>query len=249
MDYTFNKTLLVILSLSSLLLSSNAVPSTRVNDFIPTSAPAEAPIAEDPDEGDPDDFPDAPSSDHYFCKNYPDDKICQKVPINMKLVDPEIIKTCNGEPYGSLVPDCIEILYKNFEGRPFDVVEALDIQVNSTGNTIKEIYVNILANIKGLRLEKNEAEALDICRHQYEMMLDSINQILEMLRQQNFVDAYQKMDALLLNRNTCTYAFADITRVPSPWDHEMLWYLIDDLGQMVHICVNILSNIVNNHKL
>jgi hypothetical protein len=37
MDYRFNKTLLVILSLSSLLLSSNAVPSTRV------AAPAQAP--------------------------------------------------------------------------------------------------------------------------------------------------------------------------------------------------------------
>ncbi|KAK2365889.1 hypothetical protein QL285_079332 [Trifolium repens] len=159
MDYTFNKTLLVILSLSSLLLSSNAVPSTRVNDFIPTSAPAPAPIAEAPSNDPPIEYPDAPAIDHYFCQRVPDAKVCQKVPINMTLVDPEIIKTCNGEPYGSLVPDCIEILYKNFEGRPFDVVEALEIQVNSTDNTVKEIFDAILGCIKVLRLDKNEAEA------------------------------------------------------------------------------------------
>jgi pectinesterase inhibitor-like protein len=255
MDYTFNKTLLVILSLSSLLLSSNAVRSTRVNDFIPTSAPAAAPIAIAPSVDPPIEYPDAPAIDPTFCQRVPNAKICNKVPINMKLVDPEIIKTCDGEPYGSLVPDCIEILYKNFEGRPFDIVKALEIQVNSTGNTVKEIFDVFVGCRKGLiidksKIDKSETEVLDLCRDEYNTMLDSINQILEMLRQQNFVDAYQKMDALLLNRNTCSNGFLDISfGVPRPLDNVMPWDQIEDLRQMIYICVNILSNIVNNHKL
>jgi pectinesterase inhibitor-like protein len=43
MNYKFNKTLLVILSLSSLLLSSNAVPSTRVRS-VSTAAPKVDPV-------------------------------------------------------------------------------------------------------------------------------------------------------------------------------------------------------------
>ncbi|WJX70535.1 hypothetical protein P8452_54629 [Trifolium repens] len=74
MDYTFNKTLLVILSLSSLLLSSNAVPSTRVNDFIPTSAPAPAPLTIAPSNDPPIEYPDSPAIDPTFCQRVPDSK-------------------------------------------------------------------------------------------------------------------------------------------------------------------------------
>ncbi|RHN81023.1 hypothetical protein MtrunA17_Chr1g0194551 [Medicago truncatula] len=40
MDSRFNKSLLVILSFSSLLLSSNAVPSTHISTSVPAPAPS-----------------------------------------------------------------------------------------------------------------------------------------------------------------------------------------------------------------
>ncbi|PNY01754.1 pectinesterase inhibitor [Trifolium pratense] len=209
MDYTFNKALLVILCLSSLLLSSNAVSSTRVIDFISTSVPAaapktktpssidfistsfsaEAPSSIVPDAPDDDDalidYPYAPSTDPTFYNRVPESKICNK--------------------------------------GPFDVVKALEIEVNTTGDMVKDIFDVIVKLRNNPSTDKRSKDAFDTCRDQYDMMLDLINQTLEILiPQQNFVDAYENMAALLAYKDTCGISLSSASpMVVMPWIYAM----------------------------
>ncbi|MCI11835.1 pectinesterase inhibitor, partial [Trifolium medium] len=220
-------------------------------DFISTSFSAETPSSIVPDAPDDDDalidYPDAPSIDPTFCNRVPESKICNKVPINTTNVDPEILRTCNGGPH--VIEDCIEILSKLFEG-PFDVVKALEIEVNTTGNIVKDIFDVIVKLRNDPSTDKRSKDAFDKCRDQYDMMLDLINQTLEILiPQQNFVDAYEKMAALLSYKDICGISLALASpMVVMPWVNIMPWDKVEVLRDTTYICDNILNNIINNHK-
>ncbi|XP_045796776.1 uncharacterized protein LOC123891033 [Trifolium pratense] len=265
MDYTFNKTLLVILSLSSLLLSSNAVPSTRVIDLISTSVPAAAPKSSFVDFTSTR-FPakapssidfistsspaETPSSVDFISKSFPAvdasnshvGNIVSKIATNVAKVatkvDPEILKICNEG--GDKTVRCIETLSKLFQG-PFDVVKALEIEVNTTLSTVKTLVDTIVRLRNDPSTDKRAIDALDICRDQYDMMLDSINQAMEILPQQNFVDAYNNMCAVISYNSACQEGWDESPGVVRPWD-------VEPLIQSTVICVDILDNIVNNHK-
>ncbi|XP_045831182.1 uncharacterized protein LOC123922510 [Trifolium pratense] len=252
MDHTFNKTLLVILSISSLLLSSNAVPSSRVIDFISTSVPAAAPKSSFKDYTSTSSPAEAPSSIDFISKSFPaveapnsDVNTVSKVASNVArvatIVDPEILKICV-EDDEDRKKHCIETLSKLFES-PFDIVKALEIEVNATLGTAKSLSDTFVKLINDPNTNKTFISALDSCHELCDHMLDAINHTLEILPQQNFADAYNSMCSVLSYKASCDANF----EIANP-DAEMPWDA-QPLIQSTVICVDILNRIVNNHKI
>ncbi|GAU41644.1 hypothetical protein TSUD_81300 [Trifolium subterraneum] len=149
MGYTFNKTLIVILSLSSLLLSSNAVPSTRAIDVISTSVPAAAPKSS---------FIDFTSKS--FQAKAPSTETPSSVDFISTKVNPEILKICTEG--GHKTKHCIETLSKLSKG-PFDVIKTLEVKVNATLDIAKTLFDTIVKLRHDPSTDKRAIKPLNLC--------------------------------------------------------------------------------------
>ncbi|XP_004495898.1 uncharacterized protein [Cicer arietinum] len=256
MDSKFNKSLLVILSLFSLLLSSNAVPSTRLFDFISSSAyaPAPSPVndfistsisAETPNSGG--DLLETFTSQ--AVKKTPETKfgganlLGTFNPLSAeaaKQVDPEIVKLCIDGENPAL---CAETISKLLDG-PFDPLKALEIEVGATHDQAKAVESTITKLLKDPSTDKKAIDALDICKSQYGNMLDAIKESVKLLEEQNVVDAYYKFNAVISYRSACEDAFVESPGVEMPFSQDS--QALFDLGGN---CLGIMNALVNNIKL
>ncbi|MCI35946.1 pectinesterase inhibitor, partial [Trifolium medium] len=98
---------------------------------------------------------------------------------------------------------------------PFDVVKALEIEVNATLGIAKTLSDTINVKLREHPPSTYYISALNQCREMFDDILDSINQTLE--------DGW------------------DDFGIENPLD-------VQPLIQSTVICVDILSNIVDNHK-
>jgi pectinesterase inhibitor-like protein len=91
--------------------------------------------------------------------------------------------------------------------------------------------------------DKRAIKPLNVCRKMYGNILDSINKTLEILPQQNFVDAHNYMFSVLSYKSACQDSWK-LSHLGGkrPWD-------VKTLTQSTAICVDILYYIVNNHKI
>jgi pectinesterase inhibitor-like protein len=153
-------------------------------------------------------------------------------------VDPEIKNICNEG--GDKTTRCIETLSKLFQG-PFDVVKALEIEVNATLGTAKAIFDNINTLLNDSSTDKGAIDALNICREEYDSMLDSIKSALESVLQKHFADAYSQMSAVISYKSACQLGWDESPGVQKPYDETTLI-------ESTVICVDILYYIVNSHK-
>ena len=251
-----NKSLLVILTLSSLLLSSNAVPSTRIADFVSAGVPTESPSSQFIDfitSDVPATVPPSPIIDPIPTSN-PDSESNSDVNKDSifgssligtlaakvaKQIDPEIEKLCAD---GENPAFCAESISKHLNG-PFDPLKALDIEVDATLEKAKNISATIINLLNDPNTDKRAIDALGICKSQYNDMMDAIKESVELLKQQNVVDAYYKFNAVISYKSSCDDAFVESPGVTMPFSHDS-----ETLFQLGGNCLGIMNNLVNNHK-
>ncbi|XP_058765266.1 uncharacterized protein LOC131638726 [Vicia villosa] len=270
MGSRFNKSLLVILCLSS-LLSTNAVPSTRIIDFISTrfpaaghkshvidyistSVPAVAPSSRHIDYISTSVPAAAPSSRVIASgDNLPDsngilDQASQSGATMLgafasraaERLNPEIMKLCVD---GENVPLCVETILKHMKG-PFDPLKALEIAVDATLVQAKTVAGTIQKLLKDPSTDKRALDALGICNTEYDDMLDTIKEAVDLLQQQNVVDAYYKISAVISLKGTCDDAFVESPGVEMPFSQDSA-----TLFQLSGNCLGIMNELVNHVRL
>jgi len=247
MDPRFNKSLFVILSFSSLLLSSNAVPSTRFDDSISTNVPTPTPssevidyiVPEQPDSGL--NLPENSASPDDFVFRLEDPNLLGSISEDIaKNADPEIVKLCVDAESPSLCAATISSLMKG----PFDPLKALEIEVDLTLQQAKTVAAIITELLKDPSTNKKAIKALEICQTQYKSMLDAINETVELLGQHNVVDSFYKFSSVISYKTTCEDAFVKSPGVEMPFSRDSS--TLFDLGGN---CLGIMNALVNNHKI
>ncbi|KAL5069017.1 hypothetical protein RYX36_019904 [Vicia faba] len=288
MGSRFIKSLIVILSLSSLLLSTNAVPSTRfINyistrfaatghkshvidyisesvpavapssrgiDYISTSVPAAAPSSRRIDYISTSVPAAAPSSgviasgDNLQEGNVILDQASQSGATLLgdiaarasKRAYPEIMQLCID---GENVALCAETILKQMNG-PFDPLKALEIEVDATLVQAKTVAGTIQKLLQDPSTDKKALDALDICHSQYGYMLDTIKEAVDLLQQQNVVDAYYKFNAVISYKSSCDDAFVESPGVNMPFSQDS-----ETLFQLGGNCLGIMNELINHVKL
>ncbi|CAK8572708.1 unnamed protein product [Lathyrus sativus] len=288
MDCRFNKTLLVILSLSSLLLSTNAVPSTRFIDVISTSFPAAVhksittsfPAAEYKSistsfpaaeyKSISTSFPAvAPSSGHYeFTPTNvpaaaPSSRYYEFTPTNVPAAAPSsgviasgdssaILEQASQSGYpeiaqlcidGENIALCAETILKQMTG-PFDPLKALEIAVDATLDQAMTVAGTIDELLRDPSTDKKAMDALGVCEEEYDDMLDAIEETVDLLQNQNIVDAYYKFNSVLSLKSTCDDAFAESPGVTMPFSQDS-----QILFQLGGNCLGIMNDLVNHAKI
>lgn len=220
----FNRSLLLIVSISSLLLSTNAVPTTRsFNPFAgsPTSAPTPA----------------ASKTGSLLGMSL----FKESAIVAQKVLKPkqEIIEFCTGTENPAL---CAETITPYFQGSSsFDPIKALETEIEATLKQSLKV-VGIISKELVHPIEDG-AEALDICKTQYNDIVDKIKEAKELLKQQNVVDAYYKFNGVLADRTACEDAFVESPGVDNPFLDDT--FIVRQLGGN---CVAIMDGIVNSHN-
>ncbi|XP_020209848.1 uncharacterized protein LOC109794819, partial [Cajanus cajan] len=179
-----HSTILIAATLSCLLLSATAVPSSRFFDVnIPPSA---APIAQ---------------------PNFQESKISLGGLIAHVAHEfsPQILQFCTGTENPSL---CAETIAPYLDGT-FDPVKALETEINATLSEAKNIAANISALLDDPATEAAALDALGICKSQYADMVDTIKEAVDLVAQQNVVDAYYKFSAVISYKCSCDDAFVE----------------------------------------
>ncbi|KAL3031123.1 hypothetical protein AAZX31_02G011200 [Glycine max] len=210
----FNKTTLVLIgTLSCLLLSITAVPSTRVLELAPSEAPTAEPTA---------------SGISLF------DNLLAKES------SPMILKFCTGTENPTL---CAETIAPYLTGT-FDPIQALETEINATLEKAEEIAGNIKKMLDDPTTTKNAMDALGICQSQYDNILDNIKETVELVGNQNVVDAWYRFSSVLSYKEACEDAFKESPGVdmPFPEDNTKLFQLSGN-------CLAVMDGIVNNHKM
>lgn len=217
------KSFLLILSISSLLISSNAVPSYQIfklNQIPPTSAPVKAPEL---------------TASQFSLNN-----LVSEAGKVAKLINPEIVKFCVDTENPTLCADTIS----QFLNGPFDPVKALEVEVDATFNQAKNVAETIGKLLKNPSTDKKARDALDICNSQYGDLMDTVKEAVELIQQQNVVDAYYKFNAVISYHSSCDDAFTESPGVEMPFSKDSKTVL--DLGANVLAMMN---GIVNHHRV
>lgn len=217
------KSLLLILSISSLLISSNAVPSFRVfqlNQFPPSGAPVKAP--------------------ELTASAFSLNSLVSEAGKVAKFINPEILKFCVDTENPALCADTIS----KFLNGPFDPIRALEIEVDATFKQAKNVAETIVKLLKNPSTNKKALDALDICNSQYGDMVDAIKEAVELIQQQNVVDAYYKFNSVISYHSSCDDAFTESPGVEMPFSKDS--QTLFELGGNVLAMMN---GIVNHHRV
>ncbi|XP_061338389.1 uncharacterized protein LOC133285218 [Gastrolobium bilobum] len=216
MDFRFNKSLLLILSLSYLLVSSNAIPLTRVLHIPPVGSPTVAP--------------------HMDLI----DGIMSLAAKAVTKISPQISKFCTGTENPTL---CAQTIAPFLDGS-FDPIKALETLVNATLNHTRKVCGTITKLINDPSTSKNALDALGICKSQYDDIMDTVKEAIELIEQQNVVDAYYKFSSVIGDQSSCEDAFNESPGVNMPFAKDS-----QTLYQLGGNCLAIMDGIVNNSKL
>ncbi|KAE9598210.1 hypothetical protein Lal_00004191 [Lupinus albus] len=216
MDYT--KTLLLIVSIiSSLLLSINAVPTTR--SVIPSYG-ASSPTA---------------SRAGSLIGLSTIFKNAQAKATQVIRVNPKLISFCKNTENPTL---CAETINPYFQGQ-FNPIVALETEIKATLNQSLKVS-NIIAQSLD-HPSKESVSALKICKSRYKNIVHTIKEALKLLNQQNVVDAYYKFSTVMEDRSSCENAITE-SSCENPFAEESL--IVYQLGGN---CMAILDGIINNN--
>ncbi|OIW14730.1 hypothetical protein TanjilG_05351 [Lupinus angustifolius] len=216
MDYT--KTLLIIASISSLLLSINAVPTTR--SVIPSYGASS---------------PTASRAGSLIGLSAIFKNAQAKAKQQVIRVSPKLISFCKNTENPAL---CAETINPYFQGQ-FNPIVALETEIEATLNQSLKVS-NIIAQLL-VHPSKEAVSALKICKSKYKNIVYTIKEALELLSQQNVVDAYYKFSSVLVHRSSCEDAISQSPGVENPFAEESL--IVYQLGGN---CMAILDGIINS---
>jgi len=214
-----NKSLLLIVSLSSLLLSSHALPSSAPN-VAPSISPS--PLT---------------SKQGVFLNSIFEEAV--EVSKQVFKPEPEVVEFCTGTENPTL---CAETIAPFFQGS-FDPIKALETEIEVTLNQSLKVAGVIAKSLVDPATNKEALDALDICKSQYENIVDNIKEAIELLNQQNVVDAYYKFSSVISYRSACEDAFTESPGVDNPLGDDSL-----AVYQLGGNCLAIMDGIVNNHN-
>ncbi|CAJ1875106.1 unnamed protein product [Sphenostylis stenocarpa] len=137
---------------------------------------------------------------------------------------PEILEFCKGTENPTL---CSETIAPHIQG-PFDPIKALEVEMKATLNQSLKVTEFISDALANPNTDKRARGALSICKSQYKSIKGTIKEALELLEQQNVVDAYYKFSSVLSDQSTCEDAFAESPGVTIPFAEDSIGVL--DLG-------------------
>ncbi|XP_027367913.1 uncharacterized protein LOC113873795 [Abrus precatorius] len=228
MGFKLNKTLILIVTLSSIFLSTNAVPSTFVLHIPPTSAPTTTTST-------------STSTSNSNMNNLLGNLM--SVPAKVEHSDTlssEVSNFCTGTENPTL---CAQTIAPYFHGS-FDPVKALETEIHATMKKANEIAGVISEHLSNPSTSKTGIDALDTCKTLYGGMLDTMKEAMELVAEQNVVDAYFKFSSVIGDQDACEEAFQESRGVDMPFAQDSL-----DLYQLGGNCLAIMDGIVNNNKL
>ncbi|KAK7344371.1 hypothetical protein VNO77_13895 [Canavalia gladiata] len=223
MDLRFKENIIVILlvTLSSFPVFINAVPSTFTLQLSPAGAPSSVPESTDEN------------------VNLLGNLMSLTDPVPDKF-NPEIVKFCAGTEDPTHCAETITPYLRD----GFDPIRALETEINATMVKAKEIAAVIAKLLSDPNTSKKSLEALDICQSQYGDMMDTIKEALQLVAQQNVVDAYYKFSSVISDKSACDDAFKESPGASNPFAQNS-----EALFQLGGNCLSIMDGIVNNNKL
>ncbi|KAJ1412557.1 Pectinesterase inhibitor domain [Sesbania bispinosa] len=184
----FQKSLLLTVSLSCLLLSSHA-------SIAPSVSPA----------------PTTSKTEYKVETNIFEEAV--KVSQTVFKPEPEVLEFCTGTENPTL---CADTIAPYFHGS-FDPIKALETEIDATLNKTLSVAGVISKSLNNPSTNKKTLDALDICKSQYKSIVDTIKEAKELLNQQNVVDAYYKFSSVISDRTACEDAFAESPGADSPF--------------------------------
>ncbi|KAG5044134.1 hypothetical protein AAZX31_03G200400 [Glycine max] len=216
----FNKSyLLFTVSLSFLLLSTHAISSI---------------IAPSP----------SPFPTHTNTKTKTIDSIFKKALSKtqnmLKSPNPKVLDFCKSTENPTLCGDTIAPF---FQGSFFDPIKALLNEVEATHNQTLKVADVIANTLNDPNTNRNAREPLDICRSRYKSIVSTIKEAVELLNQQNVVDAYYKFSSVISDQTTCEDAFVESPGAQFPFPDDSL-----TVYQLAGNCLAIMDEIVNSHN-
>ncbi|XP_027349431.1 uncharacterized protein LOC113861030 [Abrus precatorius] len=183
-----DKSLFVFVSLSSLLLSIHAMPS-------PHNVPYVSPLTN--------------------LNNDIDSILKEAIKVGEHIFkpEPEVLEFCRGTENPTF---CAETIAPYFQSS-FDPLKALEIEMKATLNQSLKVSRIIAKSISSPTTNKRALKALYLCKSQYNTILYTIKEAIDLLNQQNVVDAYYKFNLVLSKSLACEYAFLESPGVDIPF--------------------------------
>ncbi|KAL2345489.1 hypothetical protein Fmac_006774 [Flemingia macrophylla] len=153
---------------------------------------------------------------------------------------PHIMEFCHGTENPTL---CADTIAPFFHGS-FDPVKALETEIKATLNQTMKVASIIADALASPDTDKNALDVLDVCRSQYESIVDTVKESLELLAQQNVVDAYYKFNSVISDQSACEDAFVESPGVQNPFAGDSL-----TVFQLGGNCLAIMDSLVNSPHL
>ncbi|XLT61203.1 hypothetical protein HN873_017727 [Arachis hypogaea] len=230
----YNNSLLLIVTLSSLLLSGHAYRYTGMSIWFtnPAPAPAPGPVTAEPTN---------PVNDFFSGLN---ENLNLDLGLNLegdaKSKAQQIADFCNGIQN----PDfCAETIAPFVKGK-FDPIKALETQMNAALNHSLEVVAEIAKSLKDHATPKKAMAALSICKECYDNAVDAINESLELVNQDNVIDAYYRFSSAASYRGTCDDAFVESPGAINPISKEA----INAASQFISKSLVIFDASINNQN-
>jgi len=154
-------------------------------------------------------------------------------------IRPDILEFCRGTENPTL---CSETIAPFMQGS-FDPIKALETEMKATLNQTKKVTIIIAEALTNPNTDKRARGALGICKSQYKSIVDTIKEAVELLNQQNVVDAYYKFSSVISDQSTCEDAFVETRGVSIPFPEDSL-----AVFQLGGNCLAIMDGMVNNRN-
>ena len=199
----FNKGLLLIVSLSSLLLSVTA----RGHQNSPAPAPAVAfsvtSLSISPSSIQVMGFQQTAATHH---------------------VDPALKSICKDGENPEL---CAATIAPFMSNGPIDPVKALEVEIAASVNQTKKIAATIAQLLKDRNTPKAAKDALDVCRKSFDDVLDDLKDAVSAFGTKDVGRARTMLGAVITMESTCRDAFAETPGVECPFaaDSQTLYQL------------------------
>ncbi|WVZ05632.1 hypothetical protein V8G54_018978 [Vigna mungo] len=137
---------------------------------------------------------------------------------------------------------CAETIAPSLDGT-FDPIKALETEMEATFAQSKKVAKIISEALRNPNTDPRAHGALSICKSQYKSIMETVNDAVELLNQQNVVDAYYKFSSVLSDQSTCEDAFVESPGVTIPFSDES--HTVYQLGGN---CLAIMEGMVNNRN-
>ncbi|KAL9332336.1 hypothetical protein ACSQ67_001946 [Phaseolus vulgaris] len=151
----------------------------------------------------------------------------------------EILDFCKGTENPTLCSETIAPFMQDM----FDPIKALETEMEATLNQSKKVSDIISEALTNPNTDQRARGALNICKSQYKSIAQTVKDAVELLNQQNVVDAYYKFSSVISDQSTCEDAFVESRGVTIPFADDSL-----GVFQLGGNCLAIMDSMVNNRN-